>query len=226
MYLIAAETRLFLQINSISAEIIYFCRNSLFLPNIRQKQNILSFGATETGFCVSVKILFRSYTDKCLLCDLKFKEPGHLKDHITALHGGIKKFACDLCSFKGPLKGHLTQHINRCHPKETLEEVVNREEDNINCCECSRAFRQKGDLIQHMRTVHFKFRPIKCDNSTNKTLSNYKLSQEHYEKGSNGIKKDDCIDMKNAGLRKREKDEGEVELKGNSVNLPIPTFLC
>ena len=53
----------------------------------------------------------------CQLCDKVLYDSRVLKNHILAVHEGIKKYKCDFCEAGFSHKVSLSNHIKQCHLK-------------------------------------------------------------------------------------------------------------
>ena len=47
----------------------------------------------------------------CDSCNKTFSDNRHLKDHVLAIHEGIKNFKCESCSKTFSQKGNLNRHV-------------------------------------------------------------------------------------------------------------------
>ena len=58
----------------------------------------------------------------CELCDATFRVPAQLKQHVDAVHLGLRPFVCsyDGCNAKFTLKGNLNKHVRSIHEGEEV----------------------------------------------------------------------------------------------------------
>lgn len=85
----------------------------------------------------------------CPICAKRFKESGHLKDHVR-IHTGEKPYRCKECGVNFRQSGTLTLHM-RIHTGERPYQ----------CTDCGRRFNRKGDMETH-RLTHTGERPHQC----------------------------------------------------------------
>ena len=52
---------------------------------------------------------------KCNICDVSFKQKGHLKGHLESVHEGKKPFKCNICEVSFARKEQLNKHIGSVH---------------------------------------------------------------------------------------------------------------
>lgn len=78
--------------------------------------------------------------NKCHLCEKRFSQPVHLREHVRHMHTFEKPFSCNLCDAKFCFKSKLTRHTKYVHTKEK----------EFQCTECSMRFVTPQD-----RKVHF-----------------------------------------------------------------------
>ena len=83
---------------------------------------------------------------KCHVCTYKAKQPGHLRDHIKAIHEKVKDYTCHLCAYETAIKSHLIQHVNQHHDKIK----------DFKCHLCNFATSRKADLKRHMNGKQHK----------------------------------------------------------------------
>ena len=84
---------------------------------------------------------FRSHD--CAQCDAKFQYNYLLRQHVQAVHEGIK-FQCPECGKEYNKRQTLNSHIKYVHEKVR----------EFSCPFCSYAASQNSDLKKHMRRVH------------------------------------------------------------------------
>ena len=85
---------------------------------------------------------------ECEVCGRKFTKKGHLKIHLSTVHGvgDVRTFQCDVCSRVFKEKGGLTRHLNTVHAIGDVK--------TFRCDVCSRVFKEKSNLVRHMNTFH------------------------------------------------------------------------
>ncbi|KAL3276082.1 hypothetical protein HHI36_020803 [Cryptolaemus montrouzieri] len=62
---------------------------------------------------------------KCNQCDYQANEKYKLKQHVEAVHLGIKNYKCDQCNYRTYRNSDLKQHMNRIHLEMKNTSVVN-----------------------------------------------------------------------------------------------------
>jgi len=80
-----------------------------------------------------------SYT--CTECEYKTVALSNLKNHILAIHEGVK-FKCDQCSREFTSKSNLQAHIRSKH-----------EEKKYNCMQCAMQFTSSNRLSEHIINI-------------------------------------------------------------------------
>ena len=95
----------------------------------------------------------RKYDHICHLCGKGFRAPYALQEHLERIHGeGEPKHKCDTCGKKYWTAHNLTTHIESAHSNAIYP-----------CEHCEKTFKVKNYLQTHVRIVHEKYRPHKCD---------------------------------------------------------------
>lgn len=120
----------------------------------------------------------------CCHCSLTFDKHTHLKRHVEKLHPHDDHFQCATCERKFYNSFHLKMHLHTSHkPRKKWElkrkpcpqcgEMVQRLERHImrfhegivficDLCEGKRSYKNKVDLLAHMKTVHLQQKLHKC----------------------------------------------------------------
>ena len=127
---------------------------------------------------------------KCFMCHKILCDLWHLREHIIAVHGKIKRFSCHLCDQKFTRKNSKVKHVRqiherplmprsyvtcpRCHiplGKNSLKRHIQNVHENqrtFRCNKCPRTFKSETNLRDHNRLDHSepKFRCNPCNRST------------------------------------------------------------
>ncbi|BHF66995.1 hypothetical protein SprV_0301001800 [Sparganum proliferum] len=108
----------------------------------------------------------------CEICGRNFAEMRHLRDHINHIHKKLRPFACETCGATFPLKASLQKHIRLIHknPRKRCEvcgegfscerdlrkhlDGVHRGLQMFTCVTCSKTFRRKQSLMEHVARSH------------------------------------------------------------------------
>ncbi|XP_029287826.1 zinc finger protein 500-like isoform X2 [Cottoperca gobio] len=115
----------------------------------QKKRHLRSKKRDGIGVEEDVNYLARERRHTCPICGKRFKESGHLKDHVR-IHTGEKPYRCKECGMNFRQSGALTLHM-RIHTGERPYQ----------CSECGRRFNRKGDMESH-RVTHTGERPHLC----------------------------------------------------------------
>ncbi|XP_075952438.1 uncharacterized protein LOC142954950 [Anarhichas minor] len=113
----------------------------------RQKKS--DKGDWTIGLEEDVNDLNRERRHICPICAKRFKNSGHLKDHVR-IHTGEKPYQCKECGVNFKQRGTLTLHT-RIHTGERPYQ----------CTDCGRRFIRKHDMKKH-RVTHTRERPHLC----------------------------------------------------------------
>ena len=115
----------------------------------KKRQNLCGEGRDVVGVEEDVNDVARERRHTCPICGKRFKESGHLKDHVR-IHTGEKPYRCKECGMNFRQSGALTLHM-RIHTGERPYQ----------CTDCGRRFNRKGDMETH-RVTHTGERPHLC----------------------------------------------------------------
>ena len=80
-------------------------------------------------------------------CNYKSDQKGHLIQHISKVHEGRKKLACEICPHCDQIfsrKDNLNQHISSVHEGER----------NFECKCCDKSYSSGQKLKEHISKVH------------------------------------------------------------------------
>lgn len=89
----------------------------------------------------------------CDFCGKAFKVFQGLKNHMVLHDDSVKKaFSCSECGKAFHRKYDLNEHMKR-HTKQKSEQ----------CEYCDASYLYKGDLLKHVKKVHFGDLSYKCD---------------------------------------------------------------
>ncbi|XP_063437223.1 uncharacterized protein LOC134718551 [Mytilus trossulus] len=135
-------------------------------------------------------------TDKCHICGRGFICAGYLRKHLK-MHAGTRKWKCEVCDKKftqsGALKKHMQTHTGEmpwactfCDRRFACNDSLLQHEKQhkgivekfFHCSLCPKTFTRASGKLIHMKTVHERLRPFKCDICT-KTFSNRGNLQKH-----------------------------------------------
>nr|CAD7265494.1 unnamed protein product [Timema shepardi] len=106
----------------------------------------------------------------CSICNRVFSYRGLLSDHLL-VHAEAKPYACPLCDKTFCQKGTLGEHVLLTHgnprPQENGLVTKRRPKHRVrnlsyHCDLCRKLFRQKSELVSHMR-VHAQRKPFACE---------------------------------------------------------------
>ena len=135
-------------------------------------------------------IFDEEFKSRCDICDIVFKEPKKLKDHIEVVHESMR-LTCNYCNddkmFAG--KRSLQLHIAGMH----------KDRNEIKCHNCEKTFPRKNALQRHIRDVHEN----KCEKEChicNKTFKRpYRLT-EHLATVHNFVENDKIASDQHYGV--------------------------
>ena len=109
---------------------------------------------------VSTKSDFDSRPFHCPDCPARFKQRGHLNDHMNSLHSSEKPHQCPICGEKFKLKGYLRSHSRRYH--KDLIQKPSPEVEPYKCLACGDVFKSQSSLVKHSVSEHSDDRPFPC----------------------------------------------------------------
>lgn len=106
--------------------------------------------------------------DQCRICNMLFKNPYHLRNHIERVHLKIKSYQCDIClksfnayfEIKAHIKKHLTEKLFSCHlcPKKfkwgnsLRMHLRSHNGDRVyHCSTCQKTFLRHWNLSEHVK---------------------------------------------------------------------------
>lgn len=140
------------------------------------------------------------YFYNCSKCFLKYKYKWTRDKHEKSC-GILVSLKCDFCKFETYRKGILSNHIFRNHLKsidptekmcskcskifkskrrKRLHEKYCGSKPSFKCNYCTWAFRYKGSLRIHVKTVHIKPKLFKCDDCSYTTLNVKQLKKHQF----------------------------------------------
>ncbi|KAJ6220840.1 hypothetical protein RDWZM_006652 [Blomia tropicalis] len=99
---------------------------------------------------------------KCDLCNYASDLAQHLKSHML-IHTNKKPFKCDVCDLSFRKKQLLKRHKNIYHNPNYVPPTP--KEKTLECSQCKKAFRYKGNLIRHMLYEHPEPASINTDST-------------------------------------------------------------
>ena len=108
----------------------------------------------------STKSDFDSRPFHCPDCPARFKQRGHLNDHVNSLHSSEKPHQCPICGDKFKLKGYLRSHSRRYH-KDLIQKPT-PEVEPYKCLACGGIFKSQSTLVKHSVSEHSDDRPFPC----------------------------------------------------------------
>ena len=152
---------------------------------------------------------------ECEQCQKTLSSKAKLLRHVSVIHNGIKNFECDSCGKKFGDKWDWKKHVKMCNRTDIQDEkekpngqdkvvsqlhielekvsVINHLEGNkTNQCEqCSKTFKLRSKLKNHIETVHQDIRKYSCD-SCNKSYKSKAALQEHELRAHSKLRPYDC----------------------------------
>lgn len=87
----------------------------------------------------------------CKLCDKSYLTASHLKNHVQAVHGNVRKFQCPVCNKSFPYDNSLKMHM-----------MLHTGTKPFLCCICSKGFVSKSALHVH-EASHVDGKPYECE---------------------------------------------------------------
>ena len=89
--------------------------------------------------------------NQCSICEKEFSDKRDLRDHIARLHNeGEPQFECADCQRRYYLQKDLDKH-RKTHGKQSFP-----------CDECSKTFKTRGSLKEHLEYTHSNRRKFRC----------------------------------------------------------------
>ena len=101
------------------------------------------------------------HSSPCPKCGRVFKQKYYLKEHIKAVHEGVKRYKCSKCQKKYSKKSDLQRHQRKDCLLKTDIIRPHVSEKVFHCLMCCRFFKSKTNLEIHLK-IHTKFVPFKC----------------------------------------------------------------
>ena len=95
----------------------------------------------------------------CEICEKAFSTKKNKDQHVTIVHGEVKKFDCNVCDKKFGKNLDLVIHIQNNHQAKDKK-----------CDFCAKRFANFGRLSNHIKTIHESQSKYECD-SCAKSLS-------------------------------------------------------
>ena len=120
------------KINKHDEEGLYQCR---FCPIVMSKMKDLTIHIRDCHDSL------RRDRNSCSQCDRKFTKGYHLKNHVKAIHEGIR-FPCDQCEYRAMEPSNL-----RCH------KLLHHDANKYPCPECD-FWGNQAKLKNHMKNKH------------------------------------------------------------------------
>ncbi|XP_052867227.1 uncharacterized protein LOC128273323 [Anopheles cruzii] len=87
----------------------------------------------------------------CSTCNKHYRSYNSLKVH-ESVHTGIRAYICEKCGRRFSGQMNLVQH-----------RLTHSELRQYHCEQCPKVFKRKGGLSQHVRGIHLKIRPFRCE---------------------------------------------------------------
>ena len=88
-------------------------------------------------------------------CGYSTSNNDHLRNHINAVHLGLRPFKCDLCEKDFTQKSHLNTHHKNVHLKV--------EDSRFYCHSCSKYFTSTQKLDEHVIRIHSVAKRYTCE---------------------------------------------------------------
>ena len=101
---------------------------------------------------------------KCKLSDYLALTASMLRSHIRITHLIVKRFTCDKCEYATAYNFTLTQHKRSMHIDVNQYYL-------LKCMECDKGFANRENLVTHVKGVHKKIQPYKCNVCSDKSFS-------------------------------------------------------
>ena len=61
---------------------------------------------------------------QCHFCDKSFPTSSALNQHVFSVHEGKRPFKCDICDQKFKRKTHLKSHLKSIHKDTNVEDII------------------------------------------------------------------------------------------------------
>ncbi|KAL9705583.1 hypothetical protein quinque_009101 [Culex quinquefasciatus] len=118
-----------------------------FVCDLCGKAFVRAHGLKSHMSCHSTEMPF-----ECGECGKRFKNEIMLRNHVTRVHEGVKRFGCLSCSKKFKTAAELQIH-ERSHTNLKP----------FKCTECEKSYKTQSHLAVHFRNAHTSERPYECE---------------------------------------------------------------
>jgi len=152
-----------------------------------------------------LKNLSQRVSKKCYVCkdnSFEYKDRQKLREHYQVVHATVREYEicthCDRRMLKNSLKKHLNDlnsekrsceicgQMYSPHNLQKHKRVAHADKEAVQCPTCDKVFywskeKQKKGLMEHIQSVHVKYKPFVCE-ICGKKMTKYFNLDEHRQK--------------------------------------------